>query len=290
MGALLVVAPRTCDVTPFVFTDTLALTVIEIDGTDVVVLPNEFVFIDRVVAKELDGRLIDVPVAMLKLEADIEGEVAGSPVDRPVLMLVDGRLDEIEVPRTEVGRFVLVAIDVDGMLKVVPGNVGEIWVFRVVLDKPKEEVGTFKEVLGRPGDVDGRPTDVLGTLSEVPVLSEDVGMFNEVLGRLTEMPVLMDVEDKLAEVDGKLNAVLESVTDIPVVMDEMDTLVVGKDIPVLMLVVGSEIDGDDVGSDIVVLKPPFVPTEVKLTVDDNTPVIPLVVAGIGEVLSSRAPT
>ena len=184
----------------FVLTDTVALTVAEIDGIDVVVLPNELVFKDTLEEIEVDDKLRDVPFATLGLEIDTEGEVEGRLIDRAVFTLVDGELTETDVPRIEVGSVIPVVTDVAGR----PGE---------VLDKVKETC-VFTDVLGRLADglnrlvdADGNPIDV-GRVTEIPVFIDVVGRLGEVLATLKENPVLSEVVGTLTDVNDRLKLVL----------------------------------------------------------------------------------
>ena len=185
----------------FVSNDTVALTLAEIDGIDVVVLPNESVFKDTLEEIEVDDKLRVVPVAMLGLEMDTEGEVEGRLVDRPVFTLVDGELTERDVSRIEVGNAIPVVTDVAGRPGEVLDKVKETCVFTGVL-------GRLADGLNRLVDADGNPVDVVGKVTEIPVFVDVVGRLGEVLATLRESTVLSEVVGTLTDVDGRLTLVL----------------------------------------------------------------------------------
>lgn len=100
--ALIVVMPAICDVKSLVLIDTVALTVAEIDGTEAVMLPSED-----------DGNVND------------ESEIEDNP-GRFVSMLVEGRLEEVEVSSSVVGRVTPESTEELGRLKVVSGTLTDV--------------------------------------------------------------------------------------------------------------------------------------------------------------------
>ena len=181
--------------TLFVLTDTVALTVAEIDGIDVVELPNELVLKDTLEEIEVDDKLRDVPVATLGLEIDTEEEAEGRPVERAVFTLADGELTERDVPKIEVGSVIPVATDVAGRPGEVLDTVKETCVLTDVLRK-------LADGLNRLVDADGNPVE------EIPVFIDVVGRLDEVLAPLREPPVLSEVVGTLTNVNDRLKLVL----------------------------------------------------------------------------------
>lgn len=171
-----------------VSTERVALTVAEIERMEVV---RELVFNERL----MDDRLSVVDVARLKPESETEVEPVGRLGDKPVFMLVDGKLTEVHVPRSDVGRVTPVLIEVLDMLSDVLGSDSEGCVFRDMLGRLKDvlgrlsEVSVLSDVLGRLKDVDMTLRDVVG--NEIPVstlvlvmLSDGVRKLKDVLGKL----------------------------------------------------------------------------------------------------------
>lgn len=244
--ALLVVIPATWDVGPFVFTDTVALIIAEIDGTDVIILPGE-----------IDDRLRVVPVPRLGLDRDIDREVEDITGDA----VFDGRFMVMVVSSTDVGSVIPVSTEVVGRVNDELDILMETCVSKAVLGKLKDVLRKLNDVLGRPRDVLDRLSDVLGRLGDVvgnesDVLGRDTLVFSEVEGTLTDVlgmdiarPVFKDVVGMLNDADSILKEVLGNVTGITVstevdgVMSDVDgtlTVVVGSvtDIAVFTDVVG----------------------------------------------------
>lgn len=255
IDALFVVAPATCAVMPLILTDTVALNVAEIDGTEVAVLPTGFVFKDMLEEIAVDAKLVDVAEAIPGLEMDTDGEVR---LDETT---VDGKL--MVVPGATLG----LRVDNDGEARVEDSDAGD-----KLRDVPAAMLGLETDI---EGELEGRLVDralltlvdvqlaetdvprvdatwaftgVVGRLGEVLVKVKDTCVFNVVLRREavgTEMDVL-EIET-ITNVDEKLNDVAVS-TPVLGTGDRkfVDRSVLGTEMELLvgMFVVGSVIDND----------------------------------------------
>jgi hypothetical protein len=244
-----------------VLTDAVALIVPDIDGAEVVALPNE-----------VDGTL--KAVAVLTLGLGIDSEVEDTP-ERPVLTLLEGWLRDVD------GRVMPVLREELGKLRELLGTLTDICVLNVVLgtliDVLGKDAPVLIEVDGRVSEGDGKTTDVLGKDSPVFTevdgrLIEVVGTVKEVVGAVNEGAVLTVIVERLIEVEGTATDANGSEVDVPVFTDVDGRLtdVLGNDTvrPVLML-------GDGVLTEIPVL------TLVKETLVDGrvNPVLRLAVVG-----------